>query len=340
MRFINKINLMTVILAAWAQFAGAADLCTGAVDPYDIVTEKGLFYASAGKDNELTASEFSGKPAGDGSFRRKFDKWSEMLKFDRDGNKSLDWMEAGAYRYTMRKMVLDAYDANRDGKLTDAERTAACKAVSAGKIRFSAKPTAALPPPPRHGEKSKHSKPSKHKSEKRHEPKTRRTEHKKPEPPKTKTKHNEREIAERNKRIAEAKKTAANKKIKDTQRAAAKEAARQATLKRIAAAREAAQRRSEEKRLQKEVERFDKNKDGTLDEKESAALGQYRDDQKRRLREFTEKYDTNGDGKISSEEKKAYLQELKDQRKANEKKKPKKDSGKQKPPKSKKKYRK
>jgi len=150
MRFANitiLIALSAVMPGVSTNLHAAEDLCAGAIDPYDMAAEKTRFYTAAGKDNELSATEFAAIKIGPIGFRHKFDKWSEMLKFDSDGNKSLDWLEAGAYRLAMRKKVLDAFDANLDGKLTGSERESASKTLAMGKIRFDAKPKPTGPDP-------------------------------------------------------------------------------------------------------------------------------------------------------------------------------------------------
>jgi len=379
---MNKTNLM--ILAATmffasvcSQFATGADLCSGAVDPYDIVSEKARFYTAAGKDNELSATEFAAIQIGPTGFRRKFDKWSEMLKFDTDGNKSLDWMEAGTYRYAMRKMVLDGYDANKDGKLGGTERQSACKALASGKIRFPVKRS--TPPPPSAHRPKDHKKPthkpSNAKPDKHHDARSResdQTADKEARLREAKRRHeehqarrdiekfdrnkdgrlDEKETAERNRYNAESQKRQAegkkrysellkkydkngNGRLDDGEKAAAKESYRQEALKRAAAAREASKKKLEEHRRRKEIEKYDKNKDGRLDEEESAALNESLAEQKKRKEEFYKKYDSNRDGKISSEEKNVYLQELKKRKENKERDKSKKDKGKKNPSKRK-----
>ena len=63
-RLMNKNILMILAATMFVAFphvlrGAEADLCTGAVDPYNIVSEKGRFYASAGRDNELSADRKS-----------------------------------------------------------------------------------------------------------------------------------------------------------------------------------------------------------------------------------------------------------------------------------------
>jgi Ca2+-binding EF-hand superfamily protein len=280
MRLTNKTNLTVVtaaiLVAMCAQFAGGADLCTGAVDPYNIVSEKGRFYASAGRDNELTSVEFNATKITALSFRRPFDRWSEMLKFDTDANKSLDWVEAGTYRITMRKMVLSAYDANLDGKLTGAERQVACKALASGKIRPPVKRTYTPPPPPK-----SHSKDHKTSSRKTS---SRKIPDRKPDKPR-------------------------DSKSSDAAKAAQKEA----KLREI-------QKKRDEYQARRDMAKFDKNKDGKLDGRETAErdkynsrIQQHQSESKKRYAEFLKKYDTNHDGKISDSEKTAYKSKLREE---------------------------
>ena len=371
---MNRTNLM-ILLAAMlvvsvgTQFAAGADLCAGAVDPYDIVSEKGRFYATAGRDNELTAAEFNATRSAAGTFRRSFDRWSEMLKFDRDGNKSLDWLEADTYRYALRKMVLATYDANTDGKLGGPERQAACKALASGRVRFAVKRSAPPPQPPKHhpeSRKKKSHKPSSSKSDKRRDARSSdaaRAAHKEAqlrEAQKRRQEYqarrdlakfdrnkdgrlDEKDIAERDRYNAESQKRQAEIKkrhddlmrkydkdgdgrLSGEEKAAAKAAYRQEAMKRSAAAKEAGKKKMEEYRRRKEVSKFDRNKDGRLDEEESAALNKYRAERKRRKDEYLKKYDTNGDGQVSVEERTRYRQQLEKQKK--EKAKHKKDAAK------------
>ena len=65
---------------------------------YNPVAERAKFFTAAGKDSELDAKEFAvaqGKP---NSFVRKTDTWDALVKFDKNGNKTIDWFEADAYR--------------------------------------------------------------------------------------------------------------------------------------------------------------------------------------------------------------------------------------------------
>ncbi len=110
------------------------DVLGGAVDPYQPGLERASFFKAAGVDNELDAKEFSAARKKTGAFVRKFDKWKTLLAFDKDRNGSIDWFEAEAYRKDVRRRVLSAFDANRDGWLTGQERKAANKMLSAGRL--------------------------------------------------------------------------------------------------------------------------------------------------------------------------------------------------------------
>jgi len=117
------------------------DLCKYLVDPYEWVNQKARFFKAAGPDNELTAKEFAANKSKADGFVRRFDSWKSLSGFDKDQNKSIDWIEAGAYRRDLRRRLLAAYDANKDGKLVGAERTAANSALARGRIAAPAKPS-------------------------------------------------------------------------------------------------------------------------------------------------------------------------------------------------------
>jgi len=136
---------MILVLAVFGGVAAAEDaakpkdLIKDAVDPYEWITQKPLFFKAAGKDNELSEKEFAADKEKAGGFVRPFEKWATIVAFDKDKNKTIDWLEADAYRRNLRKRVLAAHDANKDGKLAGDERTAANKALVGGK--FAAAPT-------------------------------------------------------------------------------------------------------------------------------------------------------------------------------------------------------
>lgn len=105
-----------------------------AVDPFDPPRERGRFFTATGPDSELSADEFTAARGKKDSFVRVFDTFKAMARFDRNSNKTIDWFEAKAYREDIRKRVLAAFDANKDGKLKDAERDKANRLLASGKV--------------------------------------------------------------------------------------------------------------------------------------------------------------------------------------------------------------
>jgi len=111
---------------------------------YDPVAEKAKFFKIAGKDTEVDAKEFAAALAkvtdkAEG-FVRKTDRWSSLLRYDKNNNKKIDWFEADAYRkqartgrrYSGRRgreitdpATIKKFDKDGDGKLNDGERSAA-----------------------------------------------------------------------------------------------------------------------------------------------------------------------------------------------------------------------
>ena len=110
---------------------------------YDPIAEKAKFFKIAGKDTEVDAKEFAAALAkvgdkGEG-FVRKTDKWSALLRYDKNNNSKIDWFEADAYRKSLRTggrssrrrgrdmdpATIKKYDKDGDGKLTGDEQAAA-----------------------------------------------------------------------------------------------------------------------------------------------------------------------------------------------------------------------
>ena len=110
------------------------DLCRGVVDPYDKTAERSRFFKAAGVDNELSATEAEVNRKAEKPFVRTYDRWAVMATFDRDGNKTMDWYEADAYRKALRRRVLVAFDENKDSRLAGKEREAANRALAAGRV--------------------------------------------------------------------------------------------------------------------------------------------------------------------------------------------------------------
>lgn len=156
MRMTTLLVLMGVLLVGLTDWAAAdkdkkdrtktqvKDICKDCVDPYNSAAERARFLKAAGVDSELDAKEFEADRARDDGFIRKFDSWKGMLAFDKDANNTLDWFEADAYRRDVRKRVLTAYDANKDGRLKDKERESANKALSAGRLPKASKKSGAF----------------------------------------------------------------------------------------------------------------------------------------------------------------------------------------------------
>ena len=112
----------------------APDVVRGTVDPYVPAVERARFFRAAGKDNELTAAEFTADRKRTSPFARKFDHWPMLIRFDKNGNKMIDWFEADMYRREVRKMVMDAFDTSKDRRLKGKERDAANEALTSEKF--------------------------------------------------------------------------------------------------------------------------------------------------------------------------------------------------------------
>ena len=110
------------------------EVMDGAIDPFLATSERARFFTAAGPDSELSAEEHAASKGKPGAFARKFDTFAGMLVFDKNGNKTIDWFEAKAYREDLRRRVFAAYDANKDGQLKGAERDKANQALAAGKV--------------------------------------------------------------------------------------------------------------------------------------------------------------------------------------------------------------
>jgi Ca2+-binding EF-hand superfamily protein len=125
--------IVLAILAAGAQ-ARSADPARGCVDPYNPGDERSRFLFAAGVDNELSAEEFQADQAKGNNFARKFDNWQVMLKYDRNKNTRISWLEADAYRLALAKEALAAFDADGNRRLAGEERKKLIALLSAGKL--------------------------------------------------------------------------------------------------------------------------------------------------------------------------------------------------------------
>ena len=110
------------------------DVLPNAVDPYVPAVERARFFRAAGKDNELTATEFAADRKRISPFVRTFDHWPMLIGFDKNRNKTIDWFEADMYRREVRKKVFEAFDKGKDRRLKGAERTAANAALASEKF--------------------------------------------------------------------------------------------------------------------------------------------------------------------------------------------------------------
>jgi len=136
------------LLSMLAAGASAGDLCSDAVDPYLPGVERARFFEAAGSDSELVEAEFEADRKRPNGFVRAFDQWKALAAFDKDASGKIDWFEADAYRRELRRRVLAAFDANRDGQLAGKEREAAVKALTEGQVPEA---PAATPETPAHG---------------------------------------------------------------------------------------------------------------------------------------------------------------------------------------------
>jgi len=110
-----------------------ADL-VGAVLSFDPVEEHTRFLVACGRGKELTAAAFAENRKHRNSFARPFDRWANLLLFDRDGSGTISWEEASRYRRALQKAVLAAYGADRDGQLSAENLAAANKALWEGRL--------------------------------------------------------------------------------------------------------------------------------------------------------------------------------------------------------------
>jgi Ca2+-binding EF-hand superfamily protein len=227
------------------------DVMQDAVDPFYPPKERGRFFTATGPDSEMSADEFAATRGKKGSFVRVFDSFKALSRFDRNSNKAIDWFEAKAYREDIRKRVLLAFDANKDGKLKGAERDKANRMLASGKVP-SAKSAAGAAA----------------RAERAEEWKKRRDE-----------------------MIAKHDADKDGKLSGEERRAAWADARKQWATK-----------------------AFDADKNGTLDEKETAAMEKAQAEGKatydRWRKDWVKKYDSDGDGELSEEESKVAREKV------------------------------
>ena len=285
------------------------DLCRGPIDPYDSAKQKREFYATAGVDGELDHKEFDADKARPGGFVRAFDTWKQIAAFDNDNNKTLDWLEADAYRRALRKRVLTTFDTNKDRRLKGAERAAANRALAAGKISLAQKtsPGAGVSDRLRAFNTDAIGNNDQEQTARRQAQQARRDLRRFDADRDGEL--NEAEMARRDKSVARAAKrredflkrydTDGDGKVDGKERAAMRESWR----------------------ARAEVRRFDADKDGELNEAETAnrdksraEAAERRAEAAKRRADFLEKHDTDGDGKLSRQERSQASRAMREQR--------------------------
>ena len=265
-RFLAVILVLAVfggIAMAADDAKSSADLCKNVVDPYESAGQKTLFFKAAGKDNELDEKEFEADKAAGKGFVASFEKWATIVAFDKDGKKLIDWLEADAYRRDLRRRVLAAHDTSKDGKLTGEERTAANKALAAGKFATATRR--------RSGRDSGRGRGSPW------------------ERPETIKQYDTDKDGKLNEKEQEAARTA----MRAGYELRRYDANNDGKLDDKEAAERDKGRAESDKRRKEFNDRFDKNKNGKIDEDERSAIGEYYRNRR---------YDTNNDGKLDENE--------------------------------------
>jgi len=136
------------VAAVWAVSVWADDALKGVVDPYDAPDQRAKFFKVAGSGNELDKEKFLADQKAGGHLIAPFEKWETAALFDKNKNGTLDWFEFEAYRQAMRAAVMAEFDKDKNGKLADAERVDALKALTDGKVTIKPAPEAARALPP------------------------------------------------------------------------------------------------------------------------------------------------------------------------------------------------
>ena len=259
--------LLLAMLCGAAALEGAekakVDLCKGAVDPYETIGQKSLFFKPAGKDNEMTEKEFNADKAAGKGFVRSFEKWSTIVAFDKDGKKQIDWLEADAYRRSLRRRVLAAFDKTKDGKLVGEERTEANKALAAGKFASVASRRSGGDSRGRGGS------------------------------PWERSDIIERYDTDKDGKLSEAEREAAMKAYRERRELQYYDKNKDGKLDEAETAARDKGRAEREKRQKAFMDNYDKNKNGKIDEEERDAIREYYRNRR---------YDTNNDGKIDESE--------------------------------------
>jgi Ca2+-binding EF-hand superfamily protein len=257
-----------------------------AVEPFHPPKERGRFFTATGPDSEMSADEFAATRGKKDSFVRVFDSFKAMSRFDRNSNKTIDWFEAKAYREDIRKRVLLAFDADKDGKLKGPERDKANRLLATGKVPAAKTDAGATA-----------------RSERAEEWKKRRDE--------MIAKHD----ADKDGKLSGAERRAAWDDVRKQWATKAFDADKNGTLdeKETAAMKKAqAEGKATYDRWRSDwVKKYDSDGDGELSEEESKVAREKVTAEFKKLRDsFTSKWDADNDGKLSEEERKAMRESL------------------------------
>jgi Ca2+-binding EF-hand superfamily protein len=295
-----------------------ADRVKDLIDDYTQGDERQRFFDAGGMDGELSKEEFQAAAGKGKSFVRPYDRWEHAIASDTDGNGQLNWPEAERYRLSVRDRVLGEFDQDHDGRLTGPERDAANAFLSAGLGKARLAEGGATSRPRREG-RVRQGRPAESPAAPLAEPASR------PAGTRAWTDWLARHDADGNGQLSDSERQAM---IEDLQKQA--EQLRQAYIAKYdadgdgqlnaqeqKAAAEDALRQGQELRRQRELQRWDKNRDGALDEQERAEMENeqraLRQTAQRLQREWLRRWDADGDGKLSDSERQAMTDSLRQQ---------------------------
>ncbi|MDP6044645.1 MAG: hypothetical protein QGG25_03475 [Phycisphaerae bacterium] len=309
---VAAVSIVSVSLGAPEAKAPAKVKTSSKKPAYDPIAERAKFFKIAGKDNEIDSKEYNAAMAkvtdkAEG-FIRKSDKWTSMLRYDKNNNGRIDWFEADSYRKSERTgrssgrgrmditdpATIKKYDKDGDGKLNDDERFNAFGARmeerrqefmkqydTNGDGKFDEKERAAI----RDSFRKRMEDWGRKRAEKRYDKDG-------------DGKLNEEEKAAMEKGEA-ARKAEGEKRRKDFMAKHDKDGDGELNDEERRAVGEEMRRRWTERR-------YDKDRDGKLSAEEKAEMeaGQAKRDaeRKKRTAEYIKKYDKNGDGKVDGDE--------------------------------------
>ncbi|MCD6364801.1 MAG: hypothetical protein J7M14_02895 [Planctomycetes bacterium] len=253
------------------------------VAAYNPVAERAKFFKAAGKDNELDAGEFAANLGKTGAFIRKDDKWTTMLRYDRNGNKTIDWFEADAYRRAQIEALIAAASASPGPLGAPEAQMGARRRPGRGAIGNASGG--------REASDSSNAPRSRGRTTRRRRPQL---------TPQQIREHdsdgdgqlNRQERREAYQALRHARMLQQYDKNKD-----GKLDEQETTT-----MREARRRRMEQMRRRMVMRRFDRDNDGKLDKQEQAAADAATERWRARRRELMARWDTDGDGTLSEEE--------------------------------------